>query len=127
MYGGIWMNSDERKILGRKGEDIAASYLERQGCEILARNYRCRYGEIDIIALDHGILCFVEVKTRSRSDFGRPCQAVDWKKEVHIKRCAYSYMESEHVECSGVRIDIVEVMHKGGRYEVRRIAGGRSA
>lgn len=121
------MKRNERLYLGRKGEDIAAEYLEKNGCRILERNFRCRYGEIDIIAMDGSTLCFVEVKTRSRVSFGLPCQAVDWKKEQHIMRCAYCYMRESEAECSGIRIDIVEILHCYGKYILRRIKGGRAA
>lgn len=120
------MKNDNMK-LGRRGEDIAAGFLVKNGCAVLERNYRCRYGEIDIIALDHGVLCFVEVKTRSRKDYGLPCQAVDWKKEQHIKRCAYVYLQNRKKKYEDIRIDIVEVIRTCGKYAVRWIKGGRAA
>ncbi len=111
--------------LGKAGEEIAARYLSSRGCTILERNFRCRFGEIDIIALDHGILCFVEVKTRSRTDHGLPCQAVDWKKEKHIRRCAHIYIEEHHLEHLDKRMDIVEVLRLNGRHYIRWIPNGR--
>lgn len=113
------------KELGKEGENLAARYLISRGCTILDRNFRCRYGEIDIIALDQGILCFVEVKTRSRTDHGLPCQAVDWKKEQHIRRCAYIYIKEHHLENLEQRIDILEVLRLNGRHYIRWIPNGR--
>ena len=116
----------DNQKMGKEGEDVAARYLSSLGFTILERNYKCRYGEIDIIALDRGILCFVEVKTRSRTDYGLPCQAVDWKKERHIRRCAYVYIKEHHMENLDKRIDIVEVLKRNGRFYIRRIVNGRN-
>lgn len=116
----------EKRDLGMKGEDCAAHYLKYMGYEILERNFRCRYGEIDIVALDGDTLCFVEVKTRSRTDYGLPCQAVDRRKILHIKRCAYVYLRAhEGLKYGDVRIDIVEVIYSGGGYSARLIINGR--
>ena len=112
-------------ILWREGENRAVQYLEKQGCIILERNYRCRFGEIDIIALDDGVLCFIEVKTRSSLDYGLPCQAVSSRKESHIKKCAYRYISLHHMEEWEIRIDIIEVLYTGHRYYVRRLINGR--
>lgn len=110
---------------GRAGEEQAVRYLKSLGCVILERNFRCRYGEIDIIAMDGDTLCFVEVKTRRRTDYGLPCQAVDARKEMHIRRCAYVYTETHTLAYSSMRIDIVEILYRNGRFYARRLAGGR--
>lgn len=116
----------DRMNLGREGEKRAVQYLKKKGCIILERNFRCRYGEIDIIALDHSTLCFIEVKTRSRIDYGLPCESVDRKKEQHIKRCAYVYIRMHHMQDYDIRIDIIEVLFRNHQYYVRRIKNGRS-
>ncbi len=115
----------DRQKLGRAGEEYAAKYLRKLGCIILERNFRCRYGEIDIIALDHGILCFIEVKTRSSLDFGMPCQAVDSRKERRIRRCAYVYMSRYQMEDQEIRVDIIEVLFLHQRFYIRRLINGR--
>ena len=117
----------DRMTLGRAGEEKAVQYLKAAGCEILDRNFRCRYGEIDIIALDHGVLCFVEVKTRSRTDYGMPCQAVDRRKERRIQRCAYTYIRQHGLQHYEIRMDIIEVLYRHRRFWVRRIIDGRDA
>lgn len=96
--GDVTDRSEERGImdkreLGKIGEDMAAAILERKGYRILQRNYRCRYGEIDIIADHYGGLCFVEVKTRQGFHYGRPCEAVTAEKKKHIRRTARHYLE----------------------------------
>ena len=110
---------------GKQGEDLAVRYLLKKGCSILERNYRCRYGEIDIIALDQGVLCFIEVKTRSRTDYGLPCQAVSQKKEWHIRKCAHHYIQKHHLKDPEIRIDIVEVLCISNQYWIRRLCNGR--
>ena len=77
---------------GRVGEDAAVMLLEAQGYEILDRNYKCSCGEIDIIAVKDADISFVEVKTRKNSIYGRPCEAVDHRKQRHIRDAAICYL-----------------------------------
>lgn len=74
--------TEARQRLGKKGEDAACTYLERKGYVICRRNYRCRYGEIDIIAAKGGELSFVEVKTRRNLNFGLPRLAVTYIRQA---------------------------------------------
>ena len=83
----------DRKELGRIGENMAADMLRSKGYQILRRNYRCRSGEIDIIAQRFGEVCFVEVKTRQSFNYGRPCQAVTDEKKRHIRKAAHEYLD----------------------------------
>ena len=83
----------DKKKLGEIGENMAAEILREKGYDILRRNYRCREGEIDIIAERYGELCFVEGKTRQGFDFGRPCEAVTFEKKKRIRRTASRYIE----------------------------------
>ncbi len=101
--------------LGMKGEEITSLYLKSQGFCIILRNFRCRYGEIDIIAYDSDddALCFVEVKTRTSLRKGRPCEAVDHRKLRNLKRTAYYYLKGQRPFCRRMRIDISEVMISG--------------
>lgn len=78
--------------LGRMGEDMAVRLLKAKGYIILDRNYRCRTGEIDIIAAKDRKISFIEVKTRSGYLYGRPCEAVDRKKQKNIRTAAVSYL-----------------------------------
>ena len=78
---------------GRAGENQAVEYLDKKGYEILVQNYRCRFGELDIVAEKDGALCFIEVKTRSSVEHGAPCEFVDHRKRLHIRRCAWAFME----------------------------------
>ena len=78
---------------GRQGEDCAARFLERKGYRILARNYRTRFGEIDLIAQQGEFLAFVEVKTRTENGWGRPAEAVSAAKQRRILLAAQEYLQ----------------------------------
>ncbi len=103
---------DADKALGRRGEDLAHRYLERQGFVIVARNYRLAAGEAeaDLVAWDGDELVIVEVKTRISGEFGSPERAVGPDKERHLRRVARSYARKAGVEMERVRIDIVTVV-----------------
>lgn len=98
--------------VGKRGEELAAEYLERQGYTVTAHNFRVSHDEIDIIAEDDGHIVFVEVKaraqTRANMRFGRPCTAVDWRKKQKLLRCVSEYIRREK-PTKAPRIDVVEV------------------
>jgi putative endonuclease len=98
-----------RQSLGKIGEDLACGELERRGYAILARRYRRRGGEIDIIAREGGTLVFVEVKARDGSEFGDPMEAVTMFKRRRIVHAAMDYL-MRHVggECA-CRFDVVTI------------------
>lgn len=104
------MNANQR--LGRYGESIAAGFLLKQGYHIIKRNFRCRSGEIDIIAIKGGTLVFCEVKTRKGDCFGRPATAVTKEKISHIEKSACWFMASGSWVNYQPRIDVVEVLIK---------------
>lgn len=81
-----------RQELGRRGEKEAERALKRDGYKIVERNYRCRYGEIDLIATDKDALVFIEVKTRSNKAYGAPAEAVDHRKQGRIVRASMEYL-----------------------------------
>ena len=102
---------NNKQSLGKYGEALAAGYLTKLGYSIICRNYRCRAGEIDIVAADGDTVCFVEVKTRRSTFYGLPCEAVDRRKLLHIVRAAHFFMKEKSIEgfCD-YRIDAVEVL-----------------
>lgn len=106
--------------IGRWGEETAARFLEARGYQILGRNVRTRYGEIDLLVrnLQDGELVFVEVKTRTSGSFGLPEDAVDGRKLEHMGRAADTYLE-QHPEFSGDswRFDVVAIQGKPGGNE----------
>lgn len=107
--------------LGVRGEDIAARYLKKKGCHIIERNYRCRLGEIDIIALDGKSLVFIEVKTRRNENYGRPCEAVNAAKIRHILRTAACFTATFRVRYEDVRVDVIEILLLDGKPYIHHI------
>lgn len=114
---------DERKRRGDRGEDAAASWLEKRGCAIVERQYRCRWGEIDLIARTaEGILCFVEVKTRSARAIAPPREAVTASKQRKLRNAASWYLAERQLDCP-CRFDVAEVYpaDAGGRRQINYI------
>jgi putative endonuclease len=99
-----------KDAVGRYGEDVAARHLLDAGLEILARNWRCREGEIDIVAREHGALVFCEVKTRSSELFGLPAEAVTRRKADRLRRLAYLWLQDNPQRVSDIRFDVVSVL-----------------
>lgn len=103
----------DNRMLGRIGEDAAAEILRNKGFRILRRNYRCRLGEVDIIAARGSRISFVEVKTRSSRSYGRPCEAVDAGKQKHIRMAAECYlreMEKLGYIPAKISFDVMEIV-----------------
>jgi putative endonuclease len=100
-----------RAELGAFGEQLAAEHLAAAGLRILARNWRCRYGELDIVAADEAsrTAVFVEVKTRSGDGFGGVAEAVTADKVRRLRRLASLWLAGQDARWSGVRIDVVGV------------------
>jgi putative endonuclease len=92
------------------GENTACSYLQDSGYVILQRNFRTRFGEIDIVGKDGKYICFIEVKTRKSLNFGRPREAVDGFKQSRIKNIAQLFLAQKRIVNSSVRFDVVEVL-----------------
>jgi putative endonuclease len=102
-----------RTELGREGELLAERHLRRSGYRLLARNFRAAGAEIDLIASDGGTIVFVEVKTRSDTNFGRPEEAVDETKQARIRRAAEIYLDRRRARDMPVRFDVVAITGRG--------------
>ena len=112
--------SDERKSLGRQGEDVACRYLQNRGYTILERNFRCRLGELDLIARTGRELCFIEVKTRRDLSYGPPCLAVTPKKQETIRRLSHYYLSLHPAyRVLQPRLDVLELLARDGTWYVR--------
>ena len=103
-----------RKLLGSGGEREAARYLKKQGFRILARGYRSRLGEIDLVALDGDCFVFVEVKTRRSTDAGRPEEAVTHDKQKRLTRAALGYLRGQGLLERRARFDVVAIVWPDG-------------
>jgi putative endonuclease len=100
--------------LGREGEERAADFLMGMGYEIIERNYRKSFGEIDIVARDGETLCFIEVKTRIRDDYGHPFAAVTPSKQRTIRKLASLYLAEQGIRDQFIRFDVVGVSYPDG-------------
>lgn len=100
--------------LGRQGEQIAVRHLEARGMRVLARNWRCRQGEVDIVAQDGRDTVIVEVKTRSSYDYGHPFEAITALKLGRLRRLAAAWCEASRDPVCGLRIDAVAVLLPDG-------------
>ena len=102
--------SDNRQKIGVMGEQLAANYLRKTGKKILCTNYRCRYGEIDIIARDQETILFIEVKSRTSNTFGPPAAAVTMHKQQQIIKTALYYLTEKNLSDTAVRLDVIAVL-----------------
>jgi putative endonuclease len=112
------MENDERQSLGKMGEDLACKELERRGYAILARRYRSRFGEIDIVANHQETIVFVEVKARDGDDFGGGAAAVTPWKQRRIAQMAVDYLSRNNLHDCDCRFDVVTIDVKEGRTEI---------
>ncbi len=103
-----------RKQLGAEGEALAVSYLQNKGYHLLETNFRTKSGEVDCIFKDGDKLVFVEVKTRSNTDFGSPLEAVDRRKWQQITRVAEEYLRGHGGFDQPIRFDVVGVIINDG-------------
>ncbi|MFC6706303.1 YraN family protein [Flexivirga alba] len=116
----------DRRELGRRGEEEAARYLQLQGLTVIERNWRCREGEIDLVALDDtgDCLVVVEVKTRTSERFGRPVEAVTPVKARRLRVLAARWLADHPIATPNVRIDVIGVLWRpGGLLEIEHIQG----
>lgn len=95
-------------MLGKRGEALAVAHLKKQGMSIEARNYRCRLGEIDLVAREGDTLIFVEVRSRTSTGFGLPQETVDHRKQRRLRRIAEVYLSGRSE--TPVRFDVVAVL-----------------
>jgi putative endonuclease len=98
-----------RQTFGKTGEDLAAAELERRGYEILARRYRTRCGEIDIVARDGETTVFVEVKARATAEFGTAAEAVTRRKQLKLIAMARDYLARNELPNVACRFDVVAI------------------
>jgi putative endonuclease len=101
---------ENKRKFGKLGEEIAAKYLAKNGFRVLDMNYRVgRIGELDIIAAEKEYICFIEVKTRTSSFFGAPCESVNRIKQENIRKLAWAYLKHHSLTEKNIRFDIVEI------------------
>jgi putative endonuclease len=111
--------TESKKQVGIRGEDLACAELERQGMQVLERNWRCRIGEIDIVAAEAGptglTLVFCEVKCRSGLGFGHPLEAITFTKLRTLRQLAALWMREHRKRASSIRLDAIGVVLAPGQ------------
>jgi putative endonuclease len=112
-----------KKFLGESGETLAAIYLKKNGYTIIARNYKCRYGEIDIIAKEKNTWCFIEVKAIAKSKAESPFDTIGKKKMEHIENSAAQYVAENKLGNELVRFDAVGIRISAGKQEIELVKG----
>ncbi len=103
-----------RASLGERGEMVACRFLKEHGYEILEKNYRCKLGEIDVIARRQGRLAFVEIKTRTSAQFGAPQEAVNLQKQEKIFKVAQWYIKEKKFVKIPIAFDVVAILWREG-------------
>ena len=107
--------------VGKFGEDEAVKYLEQKGYKISDRNFSCKRGEIDIIALDKDEIVFIEIKARISLKYGLPSEAVTKNKLKHIYKTAEYYLYTRNLLNENTRIDVIEVYIKNNQVIINHL------
>ena len=102
------MSGQESRLLGQWGEDRAAECLRKKGFQVTGANWKCRFGEIDLIVEDGVYLCFVEVKLRKTAAYGSAAAFVDWRKQSGLRTAAELYLAG-HPTGLQPRFDVIEI------------------
>lgn len=100
---------DQRKTKGMMGEQAAALFLEDLGYHIIARNWRCRSGELDLIAKQEDTFVFIEVRSRSSSKYGTPAESVTARKIIQVRQTAAVYLHINGIGDASIRFDMLAV------------------
>lgn len=103
------MSGGESRLLGRWGEELAASYLTKRGHKLIAAGWHCRFGEIDLITRQGNFLCFVEVKLRKSDRYGQAGEFVDRRKQTKLRTSAQLYLAEHETQNLQPRFDVVEI------------------
>ena len=104
--------SRERIEFGKEAEESAARFLKTKGYKVFRRNYKTKFSEIDIIAEDQGVICFIEVKARHSKLFGEPTEAVSPVKQRQISKAAICYLKENNLLERSARFDIVTLLYE---------------
>jgi len=113
---------DMRRIrTGKQGEALAAAYLEKEGYQIIERNYRCLFGEMDLVARDGQTIVFVEVKSRKSDRFGVPQLSVGPQKQKKLSQIALHYLEQKRFYPCDARFDVIAIRMRPEGHQVELI------
>ena len=108
-------------ILGKEGERIAELFLKKKRYKLVERNYRCAAGELDLVMLDHRVIVFVEVKTRTGSGYGTPLEAVESRKQQKMIHAAQFFLTAKKLSQREARFDVVGISWREAQPVVEHI------
>ncbi|MCY1078588.1 YraN family protein [Archangium lansingense] len=117
----------DRKEYGDEGEAEAVRFLEARGYRVRARNFYCRYGELDVVAEHGGTVCFVEVRMRSTAVWGDPSHTVSFAKQRKVVKAALHYLLAHGLRDRMIRFDVISVVGRGERATVEHLPGAFDA
>ncbi len=109
MGGGV----GTRREIGDEAEQSVVEHLQREGYSILARNFLCRYGELDVVAERAGIVCFVEVRMRSTAAWGDPAHTISRAKQRRVVQAALRFLFAHDLRDKMIRFDVVSIVGRG--------------
>ncbi|MBD7918891.1 YraN family protein [Cellulomonas sp. Sa3CUA2] len=113
-----------KDAVGRYGEDVATAFVTQAGWTVLARNWRCPEGELDIVALDGDEVVAIEVKTRRSTAYGHPAEAVTHRKLARVRRLTARWLSEHDVRARSVRVDVIAVLvQRQGAARVEHLVG----
>lgn len=116
--------SSQRQLLGRLGENLACAYVRRNGWLVLDRNWRCRTGELDLVALDGSELVICEVRTRRGTRVGTPLESVTPRKIRRLRVLAGQWVQHRRAKPRSLRIDVIGItVDHEGHYDVTHVRG----
>jgi putative endonuclease len=101
--------AEPKKNLGNRSESLAVEFLRSRGYRILSRNYRCHFGEIDLVALQGRVVVFVEVRSRSGDRFGSPLETVGLKKQKKVSQVALHFLSKNRIHGEDARFDVIGI------------------
>jgi len=112
---------------GSLAENLACRHLFDHGLRLETRNYRCRHGEIDLVMRDQSTIVFIEVRLRSRTDFGSGAESVDARKQARLLSSAEHYLQRHATLLADCRFDVVSILQSGDTYQLEWIRNAFSA
>ena len=114
---------DYNKAIGNYGEELAISYLKGMKYHVLFHSFKCKQGEVDIIAKTHDIICFIEVKSRYSRLYGAPMESITYSKRNRIINTAKCYLYINNIENCNVRFDVMELLfnNTNNSYKINHI------
>lgn len=115
------MGGVDTRLYGQEGEAAAVRMLEAEGFHILARNFSCAWGELDIVARKADLVCFVEVRMRSHAAWGDPAHTISFRKQRRVVKAALHYLFAHDLREHMIRFDVVTIVGRGARAQMEHI------